>query len=578
MFKKPFQTKARTPVRSSNCRRLVQESKEGFPTAWESTPMPSKLQTAKFVSHIGDKGDIFYSEAGNPLWVKAELPGSNAATLAPTVYTLWDFPSMLPILWTWQPVVKKLIGGADLMVPGLIVPKGGLPALKRGALVAICCPGSVAAQAVGVLAIDTKDIRSVAGAKGKAVLIMHTYKDHLWEAGSKSAPPETLQIAEDLGFEAESAEASSLGVGDDDAEEEEEDEPAQNTPAEITAAEMDALLMETLKQAMATVLDEKTASSLLPINSSAVYSHYIVPNAPYGVDLDIKKSTYKKLAKFLKAAEKHGLIKLKDIRGESHVKSFNWKHRDMVEYKPYKVSQGKKDKGSTDAGNGSAAAGAAATGSQGHQQSAGNQIRVVDLFKPPNALKPLFDDVGAQTSSGYFTRHQTRQALEDYIKSRELIDPKSPRQVKLDHRLCDGLLTKEEYSKLALFPRDKLQARMQERMTLYTQLLIPGKEPVTKIGSPPVVDITCEKKMGNKVITRTAGLEKYGIDPNAIAKELRTICASSTAVDPIPGKKDAHSVLVQGHHVAAVTKLLEKHGLPPRLISVTDKTSKPKKK
>ncbi|KAJ1963173.1 hypothetical protein GGI12_002208 [Dipsacomyces acuminosporus] len=645
MFKKPFQTKTRTPVRSSNCRRLAQEARKDFPAAWEAvaaetqgaadasdaeaheqiteetkTPVPGKLQTAKFVSHVGDKGEIFYSDAGDPLWVKVELPGSNVAALVPTVYTLWDFPTMLPILWTWKPVIGKLVGGADLMVPGLIVPSDGLPDLKRGTLVAICAPGSMAAQAVGVLAVDTKDIRSVAGAKGKAVLITHTYKDCLWESGSKSDPPKTLQLAESSTLQAGDGDmdASLIGGAADDGSSDEwqvvgqnpnsgsssgdrdqereahaeqagavensTEEPAHETPAQITPVEMDALLMEALKQVMATVLDEKNASSLLPINSSTAYSNYMVHNAPHGVDLDIKKSTYKKLAKFLKAAEKHGLLKLKDIRGESHIKSFDWKHKDMLQYKPYKVSHAKKDKdkGKSAAGSNedaaTAPAAAAELGSQGHKKPEGSQIRVVELFKPPNALKPLFEDAGAQTESGYFSRHETRKILEDYIKNRELVDPKNPKQVKLDHRLCDGLLTKEEYSKLSHFPRDKLQARMLERMSLYTQILIPGREPATTPGNPPMVEITCEKKMGNKVVTKTAGLEKYDIDPNAIAKELRTICASSTAVDPIPGKKGMQSVLVQGHHASAVTRLLEKHGLPPKLVNVTDKTSKPKKK
>ncbi|KAJ2706539.1 hypothetical protein FB645_001549 [Coemansia sp. IMI 203386] len=631
MFKKQFQVKPRTPIKSSACRRLVQECKETYPAAWPSAepptiddqkdnsdaahaadetaadeeseqqhdipvPMPSKLQMAKFVSHVGEKGEILYDSAGSPLWFKAEPHGGNKVqVLFPTVYTLWRFPGMLPILWTPQVVVEKLIGGADLMVPGLIVPNGGLPDLKSGTVVAICSPGNLAAQAVGVLALDTKDFRDVAGAKGKAVLVSHTYKDHLWQSGSKEALPEIS------GFSSEAAdEESDEPDAQSDSEEQamtkveggieemslsahESEQQDQDQEAMVTPAEMDVLLIEVLKQTMATVLDSEHASPLMPINASTLYSNYMTPNAPRGKTVDIKRSSYKKLAKFLKAAEKTGLVKLKDIRGEMHVKSFDYKHRDMASFTPYKVARAKSEKtatGEKQAANGGAnsAQAAAATASKAKTKDA-EMIQVLEHLKPSHGLEPLFGDVGPQSDTGFFTRQQAREVLEQYIKGRDLVDARNPRMVKLDHRLCDGLLTKEEYAKLDAMPRDQLQTRLQEKMTLYTQVVVPGKTPAApKIGRPAAVEIVCEKKMGTKVLTRIVGLEAYDFDPAAIAKDLKTMCASSTGVDPVPGKKNAQSVHVQGHQVAAVTRLLEKRGLPSQLVKVTDKTGKAPKK
>ncbi|KAJ2741979.1 hypothetical protein GGI20_004812 [Coemansia sp. BCRC 34301] len=593
MFKKPFQTKTRTPLRSSSCRHLIQESKVLFPAAWEPVeqakessegdsvstegPMPDKLQTAKFVSHIGDRGEIFYSEAGEPLWLKAEAVAGCEPVLVPTVYTLWQFPALLPVLWTTAVVIPKLIGGADLMVPGLLIPREGLPDLKRGALVAIRCPGNAAAQAVGVLNLDTHGLHSVAGAKGKAVLITHTYMDHLWGSGSKRPMP-TIEPGEV---------ADLVRIGQD-SDSDENDEPHMPDPLEtegggdhadveaaaeesevdtIAPSEMDELLMNALRQVMATVLDNTHATELLPINASTIYSNYMAPNAPRGQELDIKKSTFKKLAKFLKAAEKHGLLKLKDIRGELHVKTFNWAYRDIAEFKPYDVGSAKKDRHADDE-----------TGALGQSSSDVGMIQVIEWLKPSSALAPLFSDVGAQTDTGYFSRKQARDVLEDYIKGRQLVDIQNPRMVKLDHRLCDGLLTKEEYSKLSSYPRDKLQARLQDRMMLYTQVVMPGGLTPVKIGNPPCVEVVCEKKMGTKVVTRVSGLEPYGIDPSVLAKELRTVCASSTTVDPVLGKKGAQMVSVQGHHITVLNKLLEQHRLPERLISIVDKSGRAKAK
>ncbi|KAI9500967.1 hypothetical protein BX070DRAFT_195147 [Coemansia spiralis] len=526
-----------------------------------ASPVPGKLQVAKFVSHIGDKGEIFYSEAGDPLWLRVAASDSESTMLVPTVYTQWQFPALLPVLFTWPTVINKLVGGADLMVPGLVVPEGGLPNLKRGALVAICCPGNLAAQAVGVLTFDTRNIQSVSGAKGKAVLITHTYKDYLWEAGSKLELP--IIVPEDE----QAAEVTRRDVlSSSNANEDEQQIKGDEKSSSIAPSEMDELLFRALKQVMATILDPENASPLLPIIASIVYSNYMVPNSPPEKEVDIKKSTYKKLAKFLKAAEKHGLIKLKDIRGETYIKSFNWSHQCLANYKPYRVTTNAEDEQKQKPKQ------------QKDNTSSSNSIDIVQLLKPTHALAPLFDDVGAQTETGYFTRQQARSVLEDYIKSHGLVASSNPQFVKLDHRLCDGLLKKEEYSKLVEFKRDKLHARLQETMTLYTQVLIPGKESKLRIGNPSSVDIVCERKAGNKVVTRVIGLEAYGIDPAAIAKELRTLCASSTTVDPVPGKKNAQSVLVQGHQVSAITRLLEsKYKLPQRLLTTLDKTGKAKK-
>ncbi|KAJ2630922.1 hypothetical protein H4R22_002330 [Coemansia sp. RSA 1290] len=577
MFKKPYQTKTQSALRSSACRHLIQESKEKFPQAWSSyeenstgteAPVLSKLQVVKFTSHVGDKGEIFLNESNEPLWIRAEPPGAKTQLLVPTVYTQWRFPDMLPILWTWQPVVEKLIGGADLMIPGLVVPKSGLPELKKGSLVAVCCPGSRAAQAIGVLTLDTHDIHKVAGAKGKAVLVAHTYKDCLWDAGSKQELPEIpveTPVSEEANSKQQDEEAAAENFSLSAAVPEENSKAlatASNDTPDISPSEMDDLLLMALKQVIATTLDQKHASNLLPISASLLYSTYMIPNAPYGFDLDIKKSNYKKLVKFLKAVEKQGLLKLKDIRGELHVKSLNWQHDGMANYQPYTVKskQAAKENG---------------TSQKAQPKNKTQNIKITELLKPTSALKPLFEDVNA--SQTYYTRQQARTILESYIQAHELVDQQNRRCIKLDHILCDGLLTKDEYSKLNTFPRDKLQARLQEKMTLYTQLELPNATPIIKLGYPPKVDIVCEKKMGNKVVTRTAGLEVYGVDPANMAKELRTMCASSTTLDPVPGKKNAMSVLVQGHQVKSVTKLLEKHGLSADLLKVTDRSGKSKK-
>ena len=64
------------------------------------------------------------------------------------------------------------------------------------------------------------------------------------------------------------------------------------------------------------------------MNASTLYSSYVLPNRARGraAEADIKKSSWKKLAKWLKASEKQGLIKCKEIKGELFLLSVNWNH------------------------------------------------------------------------------------------------------------------------------------------------------------------------------------------------------------------------------------------------------------
>lgn len=63
--------------------------------------------------------------------------------------------------------------------------------MLSGSLVAIASAMSPTVPlAVGTMSLDAKDIKD--DDKGKAVHILHTYKDALWLSGSKSHPPAEL--------------------------------------------------------------------------------------------------------------------------------------------------------------------------------------------------------------------------------------------------------------------------------------------------------------------------------------------------------------------------------------------------
>lgn len=65
--------------------------------------------------------------------------------------------------------------------------------------------------AVGHLAVDADKINRSA-TKGKAVIVLHTWKDHLWAIGSKGEPPEAVTVSSEASGRQD---AASAGVGDE---------------------------------------------------------------------------------------------------------------------------------------------------------------------------------------------------------------------------------------------------------------------------------------------------------------------------------------------------------------------------
>lgn len=72
------------------------------------------------------------------------------------------------------------------MTPGLT---GWSPQIKSGDVVQVLSQNKIPV-AVGVAAFDIGQLSKAAGEKGKAIYLVHCYRDELWNLGSKSHPTE----------------------------------------------------------------------------------------------------------------------------------------------------------------------------------------------------------------------------------------------------------------------------------------------------------------------------------------------------------------------------------------------------
>ncbi|VFV26313.1 eukaryotic translation initiation factor 2d [Lynx pardinus] len=533
MFAKAFRVKSNTAIKGSDRRKLRADVMAAFPTLGTDqvsvlVPGKEELNIVKLYAHRGDAVTVYVS-GGNPILFEVEK------NLYPTVYTLWSYPDLLPAFTTWPPVLEKLVGGADLMLPGLVVPPAGLPQVQKGDLCAIALLGNRAPVAVGVAAMSTAEMLT-SGLKGRGFSVLHTYQDHLWRSGDKSSPPSLAPLAldpPDLSEEKESVQADPALQGDLrrlTLEGEEENGEVQRMCGEKSLSEAsedpsvrglnpDPTDSKTLQEQMDELVQRCFLHALkcqvrkadLPLLTSTFLGSHMLSCCPEGRQLDIKKSSYKKLSKFLQHMQQEQIIQVKELsKGVESIVAVDWKH-------PRKGSI-----------------------------LEGGEVRMIII---------------------------------NYVKRNDLVDADNKNLVKLDPILCDCILEKNEQHTVMKLPWDSLLTRCLEKLQPVYQVTFPGQEPIVKKGRICPIDITLAQRASNKKVTVVRNLEAYGLDPCSVAAILQQRCQASATVTPAPGAKDSLQVQIQGNQVHHLSRLLlEEYQLPRKHIQGLEKAPKPGKK
>ncbi|XP_063065166.1 eukaryotic translation initiation factor 2D [Engraulis encrasicolus] len=605
MFEKAFRVKSNTVIKGSDRRKLRADISASFPALSpdelsELVPNKDELNVVKVYAHKGD-AVTFYVLHKNPIFFQIEKH------IYPTVYTLWRYPEMLPALRTWPAVLQKLVGGADLMLPGVVVPSCGLPKVDRGDCCAITVVGNRAPVAVGTVTMSTSDMMN-SGMKGRGLNVIHTYMDQLWAFGDKTAPPiianaeETAEALarEDSGEEEEGGgtgeeeegggelhpgpegmgltdsnstcpniQELSLAEGDTEkgegvgGEEEEEgdDEQDSRSPQE----QMDELLLQCFFHA----LKAKVKKADLPLLTSTFLRIHMVSCCPGGRQLDIKKSSYKKLSKFLQCMQKdHQLVKVKELsKGVESIVEVDWKHPELRSF------VAPEDGGSVDGPNEGGGGGVG-----GGCEVPYHPPEITAMYMVTARLEPLFTD--AQKRKGAALQAaEVRSIITDYVKKNDLVDENNKNFVTINPALCDGLLEKSEYNEIAKLKWDDLFTRTLGKMQQCHQLQLPGQRAVVKKGAVEPIDISVASRGSNKKVTIIKNLEVFGLDPSAVSAALQHRVQASAVLHPAPGAKDRVLVQIQGSQINHVGKLLlDEYHIPRKYIQGLDKVPKAGKK
>ncbi|XP_040841501.1 eukaryotic translation initiation factor 2D isoform X2 [Ochotona curzoniae] len=550
MFAKAFRVKSNTAIKGSDRRKLRADVAAAFPALGmdqvsELVPGKEDINIVKLYAHRGDAVTVYMS-GGNPILFELER------NLYPTVYTLWSHPDLLPTFTTWPPVLEKLAGGADLMLPGLVVPPAGLPQVQKGDLCAIALVGNRAPVAIGVAAMSTADMLT-SGLKGRGFSVLHTYQDHLWRSGVKSAPPSLSPMVPDpTGIREDKASTQEpvpledmrhLALGEEEGSGEVPHECGDMSAPEANSAgglEQDPTDSRTLQEQMDELLQRCFLHALkcrvqkadLPLLSSTLLGSHMFSCCPEGRQLDIKKSSYKK------HMQQEQIIQVKELsKGVESLVAVDWKHPRITSFVIPESSL---------------------TSQTVHEGSGEQPYQPPDikpLYCVPAGMTPLFQESGHKKGS-LLEGSEVRAVIIDYAKRNDLVDTDNKNLVQLDPTLCDCLLEKNERHSILKLPWDGLVSRCLEKLQPAYQVTFPGQEPIVKKGKISPIDITLAQRASNKKVTVVRNLEAYGLDPYSVASTLQQRCQASTTITPAPGAKDSLQVQIQGNQVHHLGRLL----------------------
>ncbi|XP_053249348.1 eukaryotic translation initiation factor 2D isoform X1 [Podarcis raffonei] len=591
MFAKAFRVKSNTAIKGSDRRKLRNDVAATFPTLTseqlsEIVPNKEELNIIKLYAHKGDALTV-YANGRIPVLFEMEK------RLYPTVYTLWSHPHLLPAFSTWPPVLHKLAGGADLMLPGVVVPSYGLPQVDRGTLCAITLVGNSAPVAIGIATMSTAEMVA-AGMKGKGFTVLHTYMDHLWEFGDKSCPPTIVPLeaesSEMMDAEEEEQEA---GEGEGKSQENshpvdpclqtgirnlnmedaiqsvdmtEKEEPNENGAAETTEEDnlddpqevedsrspqeqMDALLHQCFFHA----LKCKVKKSELPLLTSTFLRNYMFACCPQGQQLDIKKSSYKKFSKFLQSMQQQNILQVKELnKGVESIVNVDWRHESIRSFVvPIEIAASELSVQDSRSGDG---------------EQPYHCPEITPLYGVSSKMAPLFQESGYKKGDT-LSSSEVRSAVINYVKLNELVDETNKNFIKVDPILCDCLLDKSEQDEISKLTWDNLLSRCLDKLQPFHQVTFFGHDPIVRKGNNDPIDINIAQRSCNKKVTIIKNLELYGLDPQAVANFLQLKVQASATVTTLPGAKDRAQVQVQGNQIHHLAKLLvEDYQIPRKYI------------
>ncbi|XP_046405879.1 eukaryotic translation initiation factor 2D isoform X2 [Ischnura elegans] len=363
--------------------------------------------------------------------------------------------------------------------------------------------------------------------------------DHAEECDEPIPVNERVVAAADCGVEKELVDTEKIvdcdctqGVDSSDAEIIRNDleissEPIIATPFETEGTGLSSQeLMDKLMEYCFLKALKTTARKLsLPLLTSNFFKLHMIPACPKSDTLDVKRSSYKKLSKFLKEMEGKKVIEVRELtKGVESIVSVNYDNPLLKQF----VEDSDDEEGSFE-----------------HPVSKAPEVN--EMFVINATTLPLFRVFGYKKGESLMAT-SIRQHLTDYVTKKSLQSSDDKRFVKLDHLLSSCLRLKENDQ---ITWKELMTTCIEQMGNSYSI----GQSGSVSKGKLKPIEITVATRTGNKKVTLIGNLEAYGIDCTEFAKKCQHGVAASATITQVPGSKSSQ-VMVQGNQVIFLEKLL----------------------
>ncbi|CAH0397234.1 unnamed protein product [Chilo suppressalis] len=596
MFAKSYKLKSNNTLKNSEKKHLAQRIIEEFGAATEENvkeivPVKSNTSCMKVVLHSGAIVNVYVVD-GMPMIIEDDKG------LVPTVCALWKVPNLVPTLIIHTPVLPKVAGGAPLYLPG-VVKSGTWPQWSRGAAMAACTQDNRAAGLVGRATLGRAEMALLAA--GICMDTIHVYGDQLckdvkfnkierpklgpacypgedvtqlatdlselsvrppveeWPPlGPRPAPPSVgahqPRVIEEPVPQESAAEDTQEPTVEDSTIMEEGDCETETEDSQQIPSDMDGLLTWCLL----TFLKYGGKRAELPLKTNLLYKNHIMPLCPPDRTLDVKKSSYKKLGKFLEAMQQEGLVEVREIeKGVSALVSLHLTHPRVRHH-------------AAPAPSPAPAAIPAPTAACDDYKPP----RITEVFCLTAAAMDLFPGL---KKGAVLNAADIRAGVETHARTHRL---HCDRALKLDPVLArimrqnvgDTASWEEVMSKV----RDSLTAATLVEEGDGAGMEGGGGSRLIKSRLPPIT-MQVATRAGNKKVTLVSNLEAFGFNLQPLSRACQQAAAAACTLTRSPGAKH-DQLLLQGDQTHFIAKLLiEKYGLPKKYVDGADKALKKKK-
>lgn len=210
----------------------------------------------------------------------------------PTLFMVWSFPHIVPRLILHEDLKSKINDSAQLSIKDITSINNDhlLIQLPVDQCVSICTNSCEKIIAIGYLIIDGNTIKDHEKNKDICLKVLHFHKDELFKSNMINIIPDVILMME-RSFK--------------NAPEVKDDLPNQLEENQTVIEKMDELLMTCSLKALKYCIKKE----MLPILASTFYKKYVMSFCPEGIELDIKKTSFKKLSTFLQLLDVEHIIK-----------------------------------------------------------------------------------------------------------------------------------------------------------------------------------------------------------------------------------------------------------------------------